>query len=216
MYIIRSFAGPLKNRSFFITRSLKLGRRKGDIVLNDPSSSDPHAEITLNPDGHPFLRDLNSKNGIFINGKKKLQTVLKENAKFTIGKNRFQVFYLKTARKIWEEVLANSLFHVSDQPINLAPFSRPLNVNFLSGPQKGTSFCLTYGPRYFGSSCVDMPLLEPEAPPRSFALFPEKEQALFQTEFPKEVKLNREQVKQTAIKDSDSVFIGETEIKINF
>ena len=216
MYIIRSLKGPLKNQSFFITGSLKLGRRKGDIVLNDPSTSDPHAEITLNSDGHPFLRDLDSKNGIFISGKKKLKTVLKENTKFTIGKSQFQVFYLKTVRKIWGEVLTNSLFHVSDQPINLISFSRPLNVNFLSGPQKGMNFYLTYGPRYFGSSCVDVPLLDPEAPPQSFVLSPQEQQVFFKTDFPTEVQFNQKQVKQTAIKNNDSVFIGETEIKINF
>ena len=216
MYIIRPLAGPLKGRKFLVTGSLKLGRRRGDIVLNDSAASDPHAEIQLNPNGHLLLRDLGSKNGVFVNGKKKSKILLKENSKFTIGKSEFQVLFLETPEKIWMAILKDSVCRISNRPKALSFFPCPLGVDFLSGPQKGAHFNLTYGPRYFGSFSVDVPLLDAEAPPQTFVLSPVKWQTVFKTDFPETVQLNRQQTRQMAIKDNDSVFIGETEIKITF
>ena len=216
MYIIRPLAGPLKGRKFLVTGSLKLGRRRGDIVLNDPAASDPHAEIQLNPNGCLLLRDLDSKNGVFVNGQRKSKILLKENSKFTIGKSEFQILFLETPEKIWMAVLKDSACRISDRPKALSFFPCPLGVGFLSGPQKGAHFSLTYGPRYFGSSSVDVPLLDAKAPPQSFVLSPMKWQTVFKTDFPKTVQLNGQRIRQMAIKDNDSVLIGETEIKISF
>ena len=216
MYIIRPLSGPLKGRKFLVTGSLKLGRRKGDIILNDPAASDPHAEIRLNSKGHLLLRDMDSKNGVFVKGKKRSKILLRENSKFTIGKSEFQILFLETPEKIWMAILKDSVSRVSNRPKDLSFFPCPLGVDFLSGPQKGTHFSLTYGPRYFGSFSVDVPLLDPEAPPRAFVLSSVKWQTVFKTDFPETVQLNRQQTRQMAIKDNDSVFIGETEIKITF
>ena len=216
MYVIQPIKGPLKGRKFLITGSLKLGRRKGDIVLNDPAASDPHAEITLNSKGHLLLKDLDSKNGVFVNGKKKAKILLKEKSKFAIGKSEFQISFLKTPEEIWMTILKDSVQRISDRPKDLSFFPCPLGVDFLSGPQKGSHFTLTYGPRYFGSSSVDVPLLDSKAPPQAFVLSPGKWQTIFKTDFSEIVQLNGKQTRQMAIKDNDSVIIGETEIKITF
>ena len=216
MYVIRPLTGPLKGRKFIMTESLKLGRRQGDIVLNDPAASDPHAEIKLNSKGHPVLKDLNSKNGVFVNGKKQSKILLEKNSTFTIGRSEFQVSFLETPEEIWKEVLKDGLLRVSDRPKNLSFFPCPLGIEFLSGPQKGARLTLTYGPRYFGSFSVDIPLLDSQAPPEAFVLSPVKWQTVFKTDFPETVQLNGRQIRQIAIKDNDFVVIGETEIKITF
>ncbi|MCY4513310.1 MAG: FHA domain-containing protein [Bdellovibrionales bacterium] len=216
MYVIRSLTGPLEGRKFLISESLKLGRRQGDIALNDPAASDPHAEIKLNSKGHLFLTDLNSKNGVFVNGKKQSKVLLKKNSKFTIGKSEFQVVFLEMPEEIWKEILKDNVLRVSDRPKDMSFFPCSLGVEFLSGPQKGARFTLTYGPRYFGSFSVDVPLLDSKAPPEAFVLSPGKWQTIFKTDFPETVQLNGRQTRQIAIKDNDTVFIGETEIKITF
>ena len=216
MYVIRPLKGPLKGRKFLMTESLKLGRRQGDIVLNDPAASDPHAEITFNSKGHPVLSDLNSKNGVLVDGKKQSEILLKKNSKFTIGKSEFQVVFLETPEEIWKEILKDSMLRVSDCPKKLSFFPCPLGIEFLSGPQKGARMTLTYGPRYFGSFSVDVPLLDTQAPPEAFVLSPEKWQTIFKTDFPEIVQLNGKQTRQIDVKDNDSVVIGETEIKITF
>ena len=216
MYMIRSLKGPLKGQIFPIDGNLKLGRRQGDIVLKDPAASDPHGEIRVDSRGRILLKDLKSKNGIFTDGRKKDKIVLKENTKFKIGKSEFQVLVERSAEEIWTDILKDSLTRVADRPVALSLFPKPLNVEFLSGPQSGMKFCLTYGPRYFGSSCMDMPLLDPTAPEKSFTLHPEKEGVLFVTDFPKSVRLNGEEIKKTVLKEKDCVWIGDTKIQFTF
>ena len=215
MYHIRSVSGPLKGQKFLVKGNLKLGRRKGDIVLNDPSASDPHAQITQDSSGRLFLKDLNSKNGTFVGGQKKSKSVLRINDKFTIGKNKFQVLFLKTPAEIGKAVLTDSLFRMSNR-LKAAPFVRPLDVKFLSGPQKGMSFYLTYGPRYFGSLCVDVPLSDRKAPGRAFTVSAKKDQFLFSTDFPKKVQFNGKGVKRAVLEDDNSVTFGDTKIQITF
>lgn len=50
-------------------RPLVIGRDAGcDLVLADPEASRRHAEVTAWPGGHARIRDLDSRNGTFVNG----------------------------------------------------------------------------------------------------------------------------------------------------
>ncbi len=51
-------------------KTIKIGRNSSnDIVLDDMTVSSSHAIIEIQDDGHTFIKDLNSKNGTFINKK---------------------------------------------------------------------------------------------------------------------------------------------------
>ena len=41
-----------------------------DLVLNDPSVSRHHAEVRRTPEGHYRIVDLDSMNGVYVNGKR--------------------------------------------------------------------------------------------------------------------------------------------------
>jgi hypothetical protein len=47
---------------------LTIGREEGDIRIEDLLVSRRHAAIEIDADGVPFLRDLDSTNGTFLNG----------------------------------------------------------------------------------------------------------------------------------------------------
>ncbi len=82
--------GPLKGTSFPITESeLTFGRLEGsDVVLEDDLVSRRHCGIRLQ-DGHVVLRDLDSRNGTFVNGESVSKRVLKDGDVIKIGSSIF-------------------------------------------------------------------------------------------------------------------------------
>jgi hypothetical protein len=69
-----------------------VARVKGDLILDDPKVSNPHAKFTVEED-HLVLWDFGSRNGTFVNGERiRAATVLKENDVIKMGDT---VFVLK-------------------------------------------------------------------------------------------------------------------------
>ena len=68
-----------------------IGREPGsDIQIDNIAISREHACIVNGPNDF-FIEDMNSKNGIFINGKKITKKFLKTNDEITIGKYSLQI-----------------------------------------------------------------------------------------------------------------------------
>jgi pSer/pThr/pTyr-binding forkhead associated (FHA) protein len=68
-----------------------IGREPGsDIQIDNIAISREHACIVKGPNDC-FIEDMNSKNGIFINGKKINKKFLKTNDEITIGKYSLQI-----------------------------------------------------------------------------------------------------------------------------
>ncbi|GHU17023.1 adenylate cyclase [Spirochaetia bacterium] len=58
-------------------RVLKIGRSSSnDIVVNDPTASSQHATISISDTGEVRIKDLNSKNGTFVNNQRIFQETL--------------------------------------------------------------------------------------------------------------------------------------------
>jgi pSer/pThr/pTyr-binding forkhead associated (FHA) protein len=58
-------------------RVLKIGRSSSNnIVLKDPTVSSQHANLTISDTGEVRIKDLNSKNGTFVNGRRIFQETL--------------------------------------------------------------------------------------------------------------------------------------------
>lgn len=69
--------------------ALKIGRNQGnDLVLNNDSISGHHAEIHRRRDGEFVITDLQSTNGIFINGSKITTSILEDASIIEIGEVR--------------------------------------------------------------------------------------------------------------------------------
>lgn len=86
---------------------LTIGRREScDISLQFPNISGKHCELSFR-DGYWSVRDLNSSNGIKVNGNRVTQRPLKSGDELAIAKRKYTIQYSTTAeaqRKL-EEML---------------------------------------------------------------------------------------------------------------
>ena len=236
MYVIKVITGPLAGKSFPVKKSIKIGRKKGDILLQDSTVSDPHAEIKLDSTGRAMLLDLDSKNGIVVGEQKKVKVILKKGLEFRLGKIVFKVSVIETPEETWSSFIQNKINKVSNEEkgVQFIPFSYAAQLNFIKGPQTGESVLVTYGPRAFGKNKLDSLILDKKAKKDCFRLVaynheehvdsPENEginegikdgAILFQTEN-KEVTINNEQIAERILKQNDIIAFGTTRIKINF
>jgi len=84
--------GNRRGKIYQIKDGTTVGRREGDVILDDPKVSNPHAKFRIENDGF-VIWDLASKNGTFVNGERiRAATPLNENDTIKIGDT---VFVLK-------------------------------------------------------------------------------------------------------------------------
>ena len=215
-YAVKALSGSLSGQVFFLKKKLRIGRSSGDIILKESAVSEPHGEIKQHSDNRIVLQDLDSKNGIVVDGKRKVKTLLEAGTIFTIGKTDFQLIAIKSPEEVWLEFLNKKIEKIEDESIELRTFARSLEVCFIDGPQKGEKFLLAYGPRFFGSACVDVPLLDDKAPDRAFTLTPREEKVVFHTEYPELCFRQEPQGDGDALGDGEVIVCGETKLQVSF
>lgn len=83
-----------------------LGRREScDIPLRFPNVSGQHAELTYH-NGYWYIRDMNSTNGIKVNGERVTRKALRPGDEIKIAKRRFTIQYqLQAGRRALDEIL---------------------------------------------------------------------------------------------------------------
>jgi adenylate cyclase len=84
---------------------LTIGRREScDICMKFPNISGLHAELSFR-DGYWFIRDLNSTNGIKVNGARVIEKLVYPRDEISIGKRGYVIQYtLPTNRRAMEEL----------------------------------------------------------------------------------------------------------------
>ncbi len=81
--------GNRRGHVYKIKDSTVIGRKEGDLVLDDPKVSNPHAKFTVE-DGQFTVWDFGSRNGTFVNGERiRAATILKENDAIKMGDSTF-------------------------------------------------------------------------------------------------------------------------------
>ena len=94
--------------------TLVIGRRGScDIPLHYPNVSSRHCELTF-LDGYWYVKDLNSTNGVKVNGARVQRKMLHPGDEISIAKRRFTIQYTLAAGKraleeIEEDILGQSL-----------------------------------------------------------------------------------------------------------
>jgi adenylate cyclase len=85
--------------------NLVLGRREScDIPLRFPNVSQQHAQLVFHA-GYWYIRDLNSTNGVKVNGQRVIHKLLHPNDEITIAKKRYTIKYtLVAGRKAMAEM----------------------------------------------------------------------------------------------------------------
>ena len=87
--------GIRRGQIFKIKGDATIGRSEGQIILDDPKVSNPHAKIVAENEEY-VIWDFGSKNGTFVNGEKiRAATSLKENDLVKIGERTFVIKILQ-------------------------------------------------------------------------------------------------------------------------
>ncbi len=85
--------GRRRGKIYKIKDGTVVGRSQGNLMLDDPKVSNPHAKFT-EENGQFVLWDFGSKNGTYVNGERiRAATPLKENDLIKMGET---IFILKT------------------------------------------------------------------------------------------------------------------------
>jgi adenylate cyclase len=88
-----------------VRQVLTIGRREScDIRMPFPNVSSVHAQLTFQ-EGYWRIRDMNSTNGIKVNGARVLEKLLHPDDEITIAKRKYTIQYeLPAGRRALEEV----------------------------------------------------------------------------------------------------------------
>ena len=91
-----AISGPAVGQMFRLRSELTIGRSEtADIVLNEPGISRQHARVSWEEDGSILVCDLNSTNGIEINGVSKARCILEDGDRIQIGDSTILKFSCK-------------------------------------------------------------------------------------------------------------------------
>ena len=163
------------------TRPLLVGRRHGELILDDPMVSGKHCTISFK-DGEFVLEDLGSTNGTLVNGKRVQQVVLSAGAEITIGKSRMLLYRGAEPSRAAEQkpaqlelawLLDEELVEVHDGPerkreadvisqdLRLPPGLNAV-VEIVAGQDAGKVFRFTRGNINIGRRIGEVPLTDVE------------------------------------------------------
>jgi pSer/pThr/pTyr-binding forkhead associated (FHA) protein len=228
-FLFEVTAGAQKGARFKIEDGLIIGRGKSPgadkIALDDPKVSSEHARIEKR-DETWYLLDLKSSNGLKINGKKTSELELQEGLTVQIGRTFLKV--LKEAASGSAKSWPQDLLHLLERLENhlqqngdfqdAQPFTPPLELTFVSGPQMGERWILGYGPRQIGSSSPEFKLILPASADAGreldFEIRPSAAGPLFRTANSDLIRLNGESKTADTLKDGDTIEISGTKIEV--
>lgn len=229
--LIETMTGPNAGQKIKAWKGVRVGRTEGEIRVDDAKVSSLHAKFELDDRGSLVLIDLDSANGLRINGHKVKRIAMLLGVRFQIGKTSYRVAEVlpdekppepkkQEVKSSWKKTLPEQLLNLNlqnrDTKAQVEAFRPALNLDFVEGVQLDQRVVLGYGPRRFGADVLDVELAEPLCPPLAFEILCENGEAIFRTEFPRLVLLNNQPVREVALKEGDSIRIGQTLIKVGF
>lgn len=219
--------GAATGSRFKVEEGMTIGRSKADIVVKDPKISSTHAQIALNNKGQLVLVDMDSSNGMHINGRRVKKIALLPGVIFEVGRTLFKVVTVEETQAAdfsrimtWRTTLAEVL-HGAEAParreeLSFQSFSPALRLNFIQGIQTDEEIILGYGPRQAGSDSLDIELLDEEAPKEAFELHPSPGGVEIKILALGKVTLNKSSVDSEMLKDGDVIAIGNTQIRVSY
>ncbi|WP_347358396.1 FHA domain-containing protein [Bdellovibrio sp.] len=219
--------GPNEGSRFKVEEGLTLGRSKADIIIKDGKVSSTHAQFALDGKGQYVLQDLESSNGIHINGRRVKKVALLPGVIFELGRTQFKVvtveeeLALDFSRLItWRSILQDRLAEISapesSKKVSLQSFSPALRLLFIQGIQTDEEIILGYGPRSAGADSLDIELLDEEAPQDAFELHPGPGMVEIKIKAKGRVALNHKTIDAEMLKDGDLISVGNTLIKVTY
>ena len=126
---IKILGGPRQglNVPLSLTEPLIVGRKRGDLILNDPLASGKHAKIYPRDNGW-FIQDLNSTNGTLVDGRLIREAALRPGVEITIGNTRMALFI---GLEVAQENISNTNVQTTAARLEIAAFTGIKNLKLL-------------------------------------------------------------------------------------
>lgn len=219
--------GPQRGNQYKVQSDVTLGRTLADILIEDPKVSSTHAKFVINEKGNYSLVDLESSNGLKINGRRVKKISLLPGVTFEIGSTQFRVLLLEDeSAPIFDKILTwrDRVRHklgelITDYPIrskNIFYTEQILQLEFIQGIQASEEVYVTYLPRRAGFGNLDINLKDTEVPKDAFELIRDNNHIRIRIFSPGLIKLNDKAVSAATLESEDIISFGSTRIKVNF
>ncbi len=185
---LKVLSGPKEGHNIPLEdNAMLIGRKSGDIVIQDPLISSKHAKI-FKLDGHWYIEDLQSTNGLTVDGKLTQRTRLHAGSEIVIGNSTMVLFVGSPKKKTpspiqgqdqspgqtspkielaWlldEELEADSdiknLDHISNE-LRVPP-NFYADIEVINGADIGKVFAVSVGTMIIGRLYGEIPLSDPE------------------------------------------------------
>lgn len=210
-----------------VRNGMTLGRSQADIIVADPKVSSTHAKFTLDGKGMLVLTDLESANGIHINGRRVKKVALLHGVTFEVGRTKFKVLNIEDepetqiqVNSTWRNILSEEIADLSIPErmpaLKVRAFTPALKLSFIQGIQTDQEIILGYGPRKAGAESLDIELTDEAAPLEAFELHPVKAGVEIRTPVGGPVLVNEESSLSKVLKDGDLISYGTTLIKVSY
>ncbi len=222
MFLLKGLAGPYQNKHFKIGPGMSLGRRQGDILLEEDNTvSSLHGRVISLPDGKICLKDAGSQNQFLVNGKRVSRVDLVDGVIFQVGQCVFQVITANEKdspgikiEKNWKDIVFSALSNNKGiKTSRAASLSPPVQVDCIQGPSSDLSWFLGFGPRLFGPLCEDIEILEKDSGDISFEISQNNEGPCVRA-LSKNVLVNKKQISEKQLEDGDLIQVGSSIFKI--
>jgi len=224
------------------TEPLIIGRKRGDLLLDDPLVSGSHAQILPRDDGW-VIQDLGSTNGTLVDGRLVREAPLRPGAEISIGSSRLVLFIglaeqsmpdpaprKRTARNqleiAWlldEELVelrstadrTRSPADVIDQDLRLPPGLNAV-VEVVAGSDAGKVYRFTRGNITIGRRTGEIPLSDLEASRRHSVIEVFGREMIFLRDLGSTNGTfhNGRQVHTSRLQDGDTIGVGRSVLKL--
>ncbi len=179
---LRIIEGPKAGTSVVLdpSRPLSIGRRRGDLLLDDPLVSGSHCRVECRH-GAWYLKDLGSTNGTIVDGRTVRESELRPGAEILLGGNRLVLFVgsesvevaaretsglVELAWLLDEELVESRAGDRTEadmvgQELRLPPRLHAV-IEVVAGQDAGKVFRLSRGSVTIGRNAGDVPLTDGE------------------------------------------------------
>ncbi len=222
---------------------LTIGRRQGDLLLDDPLVSSTHAQLIPRDDGW-VLKDMGSTNGTLVDGRLVREAQLRPGTEISMGNTRMVLFVgldeqpaivkaLETGRTsaveiAWlldEELVelkgpadrTRNATDVIDQDLRLPPGMKA-TVECVAGADAGKVFRFTRGNVTIGRKTGEIPLTDIEISRRHSVIEVFGREMVFLRDLGSTngTYHNGQRVGVSRLRDGDTVGVGRTVLKLQF
>ncbi len=215
-------------------RPLVIGRRHGELILDDPMVSGKHCTIRYQ-DGGYILEDLGSTNGTLVNGKRVKVAPLSPGAEITVGKSRMLLYHgaegnerpeprgapqLDIAWLLDEELVevrGRAEADVIGQELRLPPGFNAV-VEVVAGQDAGKVFRFTRGSVTIGRRLGEVPLTDVEVSRHHAVIEVFGREMIFVRDLGSTngTYHNGRRIDVARLADGDTVGVGKTVMKLAF